>query len=261
MTLAFHHSSNRSRKLARSRTLNRSRQQRRPAAKPVFARSLAAAALLVFISTAPLIAQSPTPAGQSPKPAGAAAQAAGDASRGKAVYARAGCANCHGAAGEGAGAIRLVPMSHQLAAFTTLVRQPASGVMPALTPAAASDADVAALYAYLRSLSPKTETAATAQLAGNVDNGKRLFAAAACYACHGYVGQGGSAGPRLGPPAVSFAVFERALRHPREEMPPYTVKSLSDQQVADIYSYVKTFPEPPDVNMIPLLKPPPDRKQ
>src|SRR4029453_2994392 len=150
----------------RSRMGHRSRRQRRPPAKPVVARSLAAAALLLFISATPLTAQSTSPAGQAARPAGAAPQASGDASRGKAVYARAGCANCHGASGEGAGAVRLVPMSHQLSAFTALVCQPSSGVMPALTPAAASDADVTALYAYLRSLSPKAETRAAAQLAG-----------------------------------------------------------------------------------------------
>ena len=176
-----------------------------------------------------------------------------------AVFARAGCANCHGDAGQGGPASRLVPMSHQLSEFTKLVRQPASGVMPALTPTLASDAEIADLHAFLRSLAPATAFASD-QTTGNVENGKKLFAAAACYACHGYVGQGGSAGPRLGPPAISFANFQRALRHPREEMPPYTEKSLSAQQVADIYAYVKTFPEPPDLSTIPLLKPPPQKQ-
>jgi mono/diheme cytochrome c family protein len=194
--------------------------------------------------------------GQSAKPAGTTAPRA-DAGRGKAVYARSGCATCHGDAGQGAGATKLVPVSHPLAAFTKIVRQPSAASMPPLSVAMASDDDVADLHAFLRSLSSKGETAVAAQPAGNIENGKKLFAAAACYACHGYVGQGGSAGPRLGPPAVSWAAFVRALRHPREEMPPYTAKALSDDQVADLYAYVKTFPEPPDVNSIPLLKPPP----
>jgi mono/diheme cytochrome c family protein len=41
---------------------------------------------------------------------------------------------------------------------------------------------------------------------------------------------------------------------PRSQMPPFTAKVLSDQQVADIYSYVQTFPKPPDPKTIPLLQ-------
>ena len=207
----------------------------------------ALAALLLPITASTLFAQAA-------KPAGAAAQTAGDTGRGKAVYATAGCAGCHGASGQGGSATRIVPMMHPLAEFTSLVRKPATAAMPPLSPAAASDAQVADLYAFLRSLAPGAETVATVQPAGNPENGKKLFAAAACYACHGYVGQGGSAGPRLGPPAISFPAFIGALRHPREDMPPYTAKVLSDAQVADIYAHVKTFPEPPALSTIPLLK-------
>jgi hypothetical protein len=46
-----------------------------------------------------------------------------------------------------------------------------------------------------------------------------------------------------------------ALRHPRDDMPPYTAKVMPDQQVADIYAYVKTFPQPPNPDSIPLLNP------
>jgi mono/diheme cytochrome c family protein len=119
---------------------------------------------------------------------------------------------------------------------------------------------VADLHAFLQSLSPQPGTARTAVAApaGNAENGKKLYLAVACYSCHGYVGQGGP-GPRLGPPAIAFPAFLRAFRQP-QEMPPYTAKVLSDAQVADIYAYVKTFPEPADVNTIPLLKAPPVKK-
>jgi mono/diheme cytochrome c family protein len=222
----------------------------RRAVRPAMSWGLAL--LLVSASATPLPAQSP-------KPAAATAGTAGDVGRGKAVYTRAGCASCHGGSGQGGSASRIVPMSHPLDAFTKLVRQPSATAMPALAPTAASDGEVADLYAFLRSLSPNVEAATAAQPAGNAENGKRLFVATACYACHGYVGQGGSAGPRLGPPAISFPAFMRALRNPREEMPPYTAKVMPDEQVADIYAYVKTFPEPPDLNTIPLLKPPPPK--
>ena len=52
----------------------------------------------------------------------------------------------------------------------------------------------------------------------------------------------------------AYPAFMAALRHPRDDMPPYTVKSITDAQVADIYAFVKTFPAPPDLESIPLLK-------
>ena len=87
---------------------------------------------------------------------------------------------------------------------------------------------------------------------GNAANGKKLFETIGCYECHGYVGQGG-AGPKLiDPPA--FPAFIVQLRTPRQVMPPYTAKVLSDQQVADIYAHVQTFPKPPNPATIPQLQ-------
>ena len=98
-------------------------------------------------------------------------------------------------------------------------------------------------------------SAALAQNApnGNVANGKKLYETIGCFQCHGYVGQGGAAGPKLIDP-VPFPAFIVQLRTPRQVMPPYTERVLSDQQVADIYAHVKTFPLPPDPSTISILK-------
>jgi mono/diheme cytochrome c family protein len=88
---------------------------------------------------------------------------------------------------------------------------------------------------------------------GNVATGKALYESAGCYQCHGYVGQGGAAGPRL-IPALAFEPFELQLRMPRFVMPPYREAVLTQQQVADIYAYVVTFPKPADPKTIPLLQ-------
>jgi mono/diheme cytochrome c family protein len=40
---------------------------------------------------------------------------------------------------------------------------------------------------------------------------------------------------------------------PTGQMPPYTVKVVSDQELADIYAFVLTIPPPPAVNTIPIL--------
>ena len=89
--------------------------------------------------------------------------------------------------------------------------------------------------------------------AGNAANGKKLYETTGCSQCHGYVGQGGAAGPKLIDPSP-FPAFVAQLRTPRQVMPPYTERVMTDQQIADIYAHVKTFPLPPDPATIPILR-------
>ena len=96
-------------------------------------------------------------------------------------------------------------------------------------------------------------SSARAQSAGDAAHGKTLFATDGCYQCHGYVGQGGNAGPRLGPPPIAYEAFAAQLRHPRADMPPYEAKILPDKDAADIYAYLQTLPKPPAVKDVPLL--------
>jgi ubiquinol-cytochrome c reductase cytochrome c subunit len=87
---------------------------------------------------------------------------------------------------------------------------------------------------------------------GNAANGKKLFETT-CFECHGYSGQGGGAGPKLiDPPA--YPAFIVQLRTPRNVMPPFTARVLTDQQAADLYAYISTFPKAPDAKAIPLLQ-------
>jgi mono/diheme cytochrome c family protein len=45
----------------------------------------------------------------------------------------------------------------------------------------------------------------------------------------------------------------RYIRRPAGAMPAFTDKVLSDQEVNDIYAYLKTMPAPKPVKDIPLL--------
>ena len=103
---------------------------------------------------------------------------------------------------------------------------------------------------------PAEQTPSPAAPAGNVDNGKRLYVSAGCALCHNGEGQGGGPGPRLAPNPnmLAFKVFVQRARVPVNSMPPYTTKVLSDQQLADIYAFLRTVPKPPDVSTIPLLQ-------
>jgi mono/diheme cytochrome c family protein len=89
--------------------------------------------------------------------------------------------------------------------------------------------------------------------AGNMESGKRLFAKDGCYECHGFAGQGSRDGPRLAATALPLPVLIRYVRRPFGAMPAYTVKVLSDQQLTDIYAFLKSFPAARAAKEIPLL--------
>ena len=93
---------------------------------------------------------------------------------------------------------------------------------------------------------------AAAAPSGNAANGKKIYNSYGCYQCHGYSGQGG-AGAKLAPDPISFPSFNRYTRKPTGSMPPYTSKVVSDRELADIYAFLKTIPQPPDPKTIPLL--------
>ena len=79
---------------------------------------------------------------------------------------------------------------------------------------------------------------------GSAENGKKLFATDGCWQCHGYAGQGAPGyAPRIAPKLLPYAAFLNQLRHPRAEMPPYEAAIVSDQQIADIYAYLKSQKE------------------
>jgi mono/diheme cytochrome c family protein len=90
--------------------------------------------------------------------------------------------------------------------------------------------------------------------AGNAANGRKLFVSFGCYQCHGYEAQGGSAGPRLAPRPIAYAQFMKYVRHPTNEMPPFTEKIVKDSELNDIHAFLRAQPAPPDVDKIPLLK-------
>ena len=178
---------------------------------------------------------------------------AGNAQKGKEAFSAHMCATCHGAAGQGAVGPALAPPPRPLPDFMRYVRQPA-GKMPPFTPQAASDADLADIYAFLQSANP-SPASNLSNLTGNTQNGNRVYTADGCYECHGRVGQGSvqTAAPRIGPPALTIDAFARYIHAPTGNMPPYTSKVVSDQDIADIYAFLKSLPPAPPAKDIPLL--------
>jgi mono/diheme cytochrome c family protein len=99
------------------------------------------------------------------------------------------------------------------------------------------------------------QTNASPAPAGNVENGKKNFTSDGCYECHGFQGQGATqtGAARIGPPVLPLESFISYVRHPMNQMPPYTSKALSDQDLRDIYAYLKSIPLPAKGKDIPLL--------
>lgn len=88
----------------------------------------------------------------------------------------------------------------------------------------------------------------------NAQNGKKLFERFGCYQCHQHEGQGAAAtGPRLAPRPIPYANFTKYVRQPTGQMPPYTAKVVKDSELADIYAFLQSRPEPPAVKDTPLL--------
>ena len=81
-----------------------------------------------------------------------------------------------------------------------------------------------------------------------------LFTKNGCYQCHNYEAQGGAAGARLAPTPIPFRGFAAYVRAPRGDMPPYTAKVMSEQDLADVYAFLRSRPRPPAVSSLPLLR-------
>ena len=88
---------------------------------------------------------------------------------------------------------------------------------------------------------------------GNADTGKKLFLKDGCWECHGYAGQGGRDGARIGATSLTLQGVIRYVRKPTGSMPAFTDKLISDQEMADIYAYLKSLPPVKAAKDIPLL--------
>ena len=97
-------------------------------------------------------------------------------------------------------------------------------------------------------------TAATAETRP-ADAGAALYKKSGCYECHVNSAQGGPQGPRLGPNPIPLPRFMAYVRGPAGDMPPFTKKVLSDEDLQSIYAFLQALPQPPPVNNIPLLAP------
>jgi mono/diheme cytochrome c family protein len=219
-----------------------------------FAAFIAAAIVgIVLLAVLPGAAQTATGGQQANR------GALGNAENGRLVFEKQGCNKCHGAQGEGVGAPgstggvpRIASTALALPAFVQLVRSP-KGQMPSFGSQKISDAELADVYAFLRALRPPAKPEAAAP--ESAKKGERLFNAYGCYECHGYQGQGSTqtGGSRLGPPRIPLSAFVSYVRAPSGQMPPYTAKAVSSEDLAEMYAFLQSIPQPAPAKSILLL--------
>ena len=93
-------------------------------------------------------------------------------------------------------------------------------------------------------------------LAASADKGKIAFMKYGCWQCHGTLGQGSiatSGGKVLAPNPLPYEAFATFVRNTNRGMPPYSEKTLANDDLADIYAYLQSIPRAPDPKSIPLL--------
>src|SRR5580698_3262375 len=88
---------------------------------------------------------------------------------------------------------------------------------------------------------------------GDAANGKKLFLRDGCYECHGYAGQGGAAGARIAAIGLNAQGLIRYVRAPGGQMPAYTDKVITDQELTDIHAYLQSIAKAKQPKDIPLL--------
>lgn len=76
-----------------------------------------------------------------------------------------------------------------------------------------------------------------------VERGRQLYMRNGCFSCHGTVGQGGerSGAPKLAPEPHPYEAFRVLVRTPREAMPRFDVKYVSDEDLQAIHGYLRSI--------------------
>jgi|GEM_PF-294729 len=78
-------------------------------------------------------------------------------------------------------------------------------------------------------------------VSGDATRGRSLYLETRCYYCHGRAGQGGQ-GPTLAQTVLPYAGFRQIVRVPYGAMPAYSSKVLAEEDLLNIYAYVKSLP-------------------
>lgn len=112
------------------------------------------------------------------------------------------------------------------------------------------------LFVAAAALAAGQQAVPAANAVQSVNRGKDLFVKYTCYGCHGFSAQNGPALNRLNPMTMQVTGFIALVRNPGapNRMPSYSAKTISDQQLTDIWNYIRTLPNAPAAKDIPLIQ-------
>jgi len=91
---------------------------------------------------------------------------------------------------------------------------------------------------------------------GNAANGKQVYLKLRCFTCHGRAGQGGAfnyPAPALAAIELPVEAFQAFLREPPNDMPAFSTAVLSDQDAADLWTWLHSLPGRKPAKDFPLL--------
>lgn len=85
--------------------------------------------------------------------------------------------------------------------------------------------------------------------------GQQLYEKNMCSACHGTAGNGGErgSGPKIAPDVWPLEAMKIQMRNPRQGMPRYDAKFVSDADIADIHAFLSSIKAGRKAKDIPLL--------
>jgi mono/diheme cytochrome c family protein len=95
---------------------------------------------------------------------------------------------------------------------------------------------------------------APAAAAADDESPREVFERVGCWSCHGYEGQGGRHGPTIARTQHNYEAFSAFVRTTSGEMPPFTERVVSDQDLRAIYAYLQSRSEPPSPEGFSLLQ-------
>lgn len=185
-----------------------------------------------------------------------------DPDAGKKVWDAKQCKNCHGANAEGKFGPPLAGLARNaktLDDFVKQVRTPFRN-MPAWSTDQISDADLADLVDWLKTLTPNPDWKFAAyQPAAGEDPGKTLFNQKLCAACHGenadrIIAQSVKGTGRT---TITPAEVLKQVRTPRKNMPTFKTTTVTDDDVATLSPFIKAAVEKALANPAPATTPAP----
>jgi len=99
-----------------------------------------------------------------------------------------------------------------------------------------------------------TNVDARADADTDIEAGRAVYMQKGCYECHGIFGQGSvTTGPALAPHPIPLSAMQAYVRNPKGQMPIFSEKILSDDEISRIHAYLASLPPSRPADSIALL--------